>query len=112
MFSLSDEGQRILNQYYGGIPVKKSLWEQDFWKTGLLSGASADTVLIGIEQDMRDDYADLLIGDPEIYDKNIRLRTLFSAFLIRDYGDATKTANGITRYLEDFDAAANQTIQQ
>ena len=112
LFSLSDEGQRILNQYYGGIPVKKSLWEQDFWKRGLLSGASADTVLIGIEQDMRDDYADLLIGDPEIYDKNIRLRTLFSAFLIRDYGDATKTANGITRYLEDFDAAANQTIQQ
>lgn len=110
LFSVSDEGQKILNDYYGGIPVKKALWEQDFWKKGLLAGDNAKAVLYGIDYDVRDDFVQVLDGDADVYNKNIRLRTIFSALMQRDFGESNDSERAFKIYIKDFCLEAEMTI--
>lgn len=110
VFAGSREGQRILNEYYGGIPTNKTLWKDDFWKKGLLKGENADAVLIGIESDTRDDFTAVLSGDSDIFYKNIRLRTIFSAFMIREFGASNASDKLFKKSLNDFMQHAKLTI--
>ncbi len=84
-FSLSVEGQRILNKYYGGIPSNVDAQKEDFWKVGVFaSEENAENVLLGMEHDRRDDFFDSLHDSRNLFEENIRLRTMFSRVLFRD----------------------------
>lgn len=113
LFSLTSEGQEALIAYFGGIPVCKAAWEQDFWKVGLLSGENAETVLINIECDERDDFKELFENSRTLYDGVLRVRTLFASILYRDYTEEEKRKpESYKPALAKLETYINQTIKQ
>lgn len=108
LYSLTEEGQKILNGFYGGIPAVRSVWNKDFWKRGTLEGENGDKALIGIEYDVRDDFSALLAGDGQLYDRNIKLNGLVGAYFIRDYGEGTQNDSQFADAFKAFAEHANK----
>ncbi|MBO4325856.1 MAG: carbohydrate ABC transporter substrate-binding protein [Clostridia bacterium] len=108
-FSLTEEGQKILVKHYGGIPANRNMWGNDFWRTGVFSGDNADRALIGVDEGIRDDFTAALKGDNDIYNKNIRMRTVFSAVMVRELG-SSKGFDRFIRKLAVFQTDANKVI--
>ena len=108
-FSLTPEGQEILHRYFGGIPVNRSVWSSSFWRTGVFSGANGDRALIGVDNGFRNDFTDALTGDPDVYNKNVRMRTVFSAVMYRDFSGA-KGEKAFFTQLDIFSGDANGTV--
>ncbi len=90
LFALTLPGQQTLNQYFGGIPVNRRAFVSDFWKKGLLAGSNADTVLLRIDADERDDFLEAFEGAKYLYKGVLRTRTLFASLLYRDYAAVQK----------------------
>lgn len=105
LFGAAQEGQKALISYYGGIPANKTLWRQDFWKKGLLSGENSEIVLMHIDSDIRDDYADAFMTKADSYNGVLRTRTLFAALFYRDYGNSKK--NQLESYKNSLIALEN-----
>lgn len=112
LFSLTLPGQQILNQYFGGIPVNRRAFSLDFWKKGLLAGSNADTVLIRIDADERDDFLEAFESARYLYDGVLRTRTLFASLLYRDYATVQKRRPESYRpTLETLERQLNATIR-
>ena len=108
-FSVTEEGQKILISYYGGIPANRDMWGETFWRTGVFAGDNAERALIGVDEGLRDDFTAAISGDNEIYNKNIRMRTVFSAVMVRDFSGG----KGIDRFFKKmavFQEDANAVI--
>lgn len=108
-FCLTEKGQRILNSYFGGIPSNRNFWAADFWRTGVFQGGNGDNALIGIDQGRRDDFTAALKGGNDVYNKNIRMRTVFSAVMVREFG-GKKGIDKFIDHLEIFALDANKVI--
>lgn len=109
-FSQTLAGNSALHEYYRGIPTGKSLWSEDYWKTGLFSGANAENVLIGIENDARNDYVEVLSGDEAIYEKNIRFRAICSNLMLEEIKRSSKTTKAITEIMDTMAKFYNSTM--
>lgn len=108
LYSLSTDGQMILNEFYGGIPVNKTLWNQRFWRKGILAGENGNNALIGIETDVRDDFTEMLTYDENLYNENMKLNALIGAFIMRDYADATHSKDQLLESFTNFATYANR----
>ena len=108
-FSLTEEGQKLLISHYGGIPANRNMWDMDFWRTGVFSGDNALCALIGADDGVRDDFTAALKGDPDIYNKNIRMRSVYSAIMVRELNSA-KGFDNYMRKLAMFQIDANKVI--
>ena len=108
-FSLTAEGQEILISYCGGIPANRDMWGETFWRTGVFAGDNAERALIGVDDGLRDDFTAALSGDNEIYNKNIRMRTVFSAIMVREFSGA-KGMDRFFKKLAVFQEDANAVI--
>ena len=109
-FSQTVEGNKALHDYYGGIPSNDALWAEDYWKTGCFSGSNADNVLKGIENDGRDDYADILKGDAAVYEKNVRLRAIAAGYIMQDFRKSTKRIDAFEEFFSSIGRFFNSTI--
>jgi len=107
-FSLTAEGQEILHRYFGGIPVNKTVWSSGFWRTGVFAGDNGDRALVGVDNGFRNDFTDALVGDPNVYNKNVRMRTVFSAVMYREFGSSKNEKNFFAQ-LDAFCFDANRT---
>ena len=113
LFALTPEGQEALISYFGGIPTSKAAIEMDFWKVGLLAGENAETVLLNIDCDERDDFTEIFENCRTLYDGVLRTRTLFASILYRDYTEAEKRKPETYKTaLEELEKYINQTIKQ
>ncbi|HBV51109.1 MAG TPA: hypothetical protein DEF06_02375, partial [Clostridiales bacterium] len=84
----------------------------DFWKKGLLAGSNADTVLIRIDADERDDFLEAFESARYLYDGVLRTRTLFASLLYRDYATVQKRRPESYRpTLETLERQLNATIR-
>ena len=108
-FSLTEEGQKLLISHYGGIPANRTAWDMDFWRTGVFSGVNASRALIGVDDGVRDDFTAALKGDPDIYNKNIRMRSVYSAVMVREL-NSVKGFDNYMRKLAIFQKDANNVI--
>lgn len=117
LYAMSGEGQRLLNAAYGGIPVNKTLWSEDFWRVGYLACEGSDNVLVGIESDGVDHLYALLktsgqtaFGD--YYHTATRLDTLEWLYFYEEIGNADHTVSNYAKSrLEEFDSEANKLIR-
>lgn len=109
-FSQTVEGNKALHDYYGGIPSNDALWAEDYWKTGCFSGSNADNVLKGIENDSRDDYADILKGDAAVYEKNVRLRAIAAGYIMQDFRKSTRRIDAFEEIFSSIGRFFNSTI--
>lgn len=109
-FSKTLTGNSALNKYYGGIPTGENLWKESYWKSGLLSGLNAENVLIGIENDKRNDYVEILSGDGAVYEKNIRFRAICSNLMLEEIKRSSKSIKSITEIMETMTRNFNSTI--
>jgi ABC-type glycerol-3-phosphate transport system substrate-binding protein len=113
LFALTAEGQEALIAYFGGIPVSKSAMEMDFWRVGLLAGENAETVLLNIECDERDDFMEVFENARTLYDGVLRTRTLFASILYRDYTTEEKRKpESYKPVLAELEEYINQAIRQ
>lgn len=113
LFALTVEGQKAMTTYFGGIPVNKTAWEMDFWKIGLLAGENADTVLLNIDCDQRDDFMELFENSRSLYDGVLRVRTIFASILYRDYTEEEKRKpESYKPALTELETYINQTLRQ
>ena len=108
-FSVTEEGQKILISYYGGIPANRDMWGETFWRTGVFAGDNAERALIGVDDGVRDDFTAAISGDNEIYNKNIRMRTVFSAVMVREFGSG-KGFDKFIKKMAVFQEDANAVI--
>ena len=74
--------------------MNRRAFVSDFWKKGLLAGSNADTVLLRIDADERDDFLEAFEGAKYLYKGVLRTRTLFASLLYRDYA-AVRRAIGL-----------------
>ena len=109
-FSKTLAGNSALHKYYGGIPTGENLWKESYWKRGLLSGLNAENVLIGIENDKRNDYVEILSGDGAVYEKNIRFRAICSNLMLEEIKRSSKSIKSITEIMETMTRIFNSTI--
>jgi ABC-type glycerol-3-phosphate transport system substrate-binding protein len=113
LFALTAEGQQALISYFGGIPTSKTAIGMDFWRVGLLAGENAETVLVNIECDERDDFMELFENARSLYDGVLRTRTLFASILYRDYTEAEKRKpESYKPALAELETYINQTLRQ
>ena len=70
--------------------MNRRAFVSDFWKKGLLAGSNADTVLLRIDADERDDFLEAFEGAKYLYKGVLRTRTLFASLLYRDYAAVQK----------------------
>ena len=113
LFAFAPAGQEALIADFGGIPTGKAAIEKDFWRVGLLSGENAETVLINIECDERDDFTEIFENCRTLYDGVLRTRTLFASILYRDYTEAEKRKPETYKTaLAELENYINQTIRQ
>lgn len=110
-FAQTYKGNSALNSYYGGIPSNESLWGEEYWKKGCLQGENADNVLIGIENDKRDDYADILIKDEAIYEKNLRLRAISAGLLLQEFRETQRNIKNFEEIMNRMARYFNMTIK-
>ena len=85
------------------------MWDMDFWRSGVFSGDNALCALIGADDGVRDDFTAALKGDPDIYNKNIRMRSVYSAIMVRELNSA-KGFDNYMRKLAMFQIDANKVI--
>lgn len=117
LYAMGSEGQRLLNVAYGGIPVNKTLWGEDFWRVGYLACEGSENVLVGIESDGTDNLYALLktSGKTEFgdyYYTATRLDTLEWLYFYERIGNADHTvANYAQVWLIEFDTEANKLIR-
>ncbi len=117
LYAMSGEGQRLLHAAYGGIPVNKTLWGEDFWRVGYLACEGSDNVLTGIESDGSDHLYTLLKTDGktqfgDYYHTATRLDTLAWLYFYEEIGNADHTVSHYAKsWLAEFDAEANQLIR-
>lgn len=112
LYAMSGEGQKLLNAAYGGIPVNKTLWNEDFWRVGYLSCEGSENVLTGIEYDQPDNLYALLrtsgrtpFGD--YYHSATRLDTLEWLYFYEAIGNADHTVSDYAKNpLTEFDSEA------
>ena len=109
-FSQTLEGNSILNSYYSGIPANKELVSEDYWKTGYITGNNAESLLVGIENDKRDDYAELLKDDFYVFEKNLRMRSIASEYLNVEFKNSLKRENTTEKIFNDIAKIFNSTI--
>jgi ABC-type glycerol-3-phosphate transport system substrate-binding protein len=108
-FCLTETAQQILNGCFGGIPSSRAMLQSDFWRKGVFEGANGDNALIGIEEGRRDDFTAALKGDPDIYNKNVRMRSVFSAVMVREL-KSNKSQDKFIKNLGIFAEDANKVI--
>ncbi|MBQ5761466.1 MAG: carbohydrate ABC transporter substrate-binding protein [Clostridia bacterium] len=111
-FANSLEGNSILNRYYGGIPANKALWEESFWRTGVFAGENGDNALVGIENDVRDDYVDLFKGDVAVYEKNLRARCIMAYYLTQKYPSSGRSNESLIKHVKSAAREINNTINE
>ena len=117
LYAMSREGQKLLHAAYGGIPVNKTLWGEDFWRVGYLACEGSDNVLVGIESDGVDNlYALLKTGGKtqfgDYYYTATRLDTLEWLYFYEEIGNADHTVSHYAKkWLTEFDAEANKLIR-
>jgi ABC-type glycerol-3-phosphate transport system substrate-binding protein len=117
LYALSGEGQKLLHAAYGGIPVNKTLWDEDFWRVGYLACEGSDHVLTGIESDGPDNlYALLKAGGEtqfgDYYHTATRLDTLEWLYFYEEIGNADHTVSHYAKaWLAEFDSEANKLIR-
>ncbi len=117
LYAMSGEGQKLLHAAYGGIPVNKSLWSEDFWRVGYLACEGSDNVLVGIESDGVDNlYALLKTGGKTLfgdyYYSATRLDTLEWLYFYEEIGNADHTVSHYAqKWLAEFDTEANKLIR-
>lgn len=109
-FSQTITGNRTLHEYYGGIPACEKLWTESYWKTGLLSGINAENVLVGIENDKRNDYVEILSGDEAVYEKNIRFRAICSNLMLEEIKRSSKSIEAVKNIMDTMTRFFNSTI--
>lgn len=111
-YALSDEGQRLILPVYGGIPVNKAVWNEDFWRVGYLSCRGSDSVLCGIEQDRPDSLNEYLKVGESFYADATRLKALEWVYYYEKIGRTDKTVRDFSLpYLKDFQKYANQLLK-
>jgi ABC-type glycerol-3-phosphate transport system substrate-binding protein len=111
-FALTEQGQKILNKYYGGIPANKSTWNDDYWKKGL-QGDFVENILYGIENDKRNDFFELYVETEDPYYYALRTRVFYTCYMNRDYERIQKRPSGnFKQYLERFEKDINKMIGQ
>ncbi len=111
-FSQTLEGNSILNSYYSGIPANKDLVSEDYWRKGYITGDNAESLLVGIESDKRDDYAELLKGDFYVFEKNLRMRSIASEYLNVEFKNSKKRENITRKFFNDIAEIFNSTIKE
>lgn len=109
-FSQTLAGNSTLHEYYAGIPASKSLWKESYWKKGLFSGQNAESVLVGIENDTRNDFAEILSGDDAVYEKNIRFRAICSNLMLEEVKRGSKSIKAITEIMNTMAGFFNSTM--
>jgi ABC-type glycerol-3-phosphate transport system substrate-binding protein len=109
-FSKTLAGNSTLHEYYAGIPASKSLWKESYWKKGLFSGQNAESVLVGIENDTRNDFAEILSGDDAVYEKNIRFRAICSNLMLEEVKRGSKSIKAITEIMNSMAGFFNSTM--
>ena len=117
LYAMGSEGQKLLHAAYGGIPVNKTLWDEDFWRVGYLACEGSENVLVGIESDGADNLYALLktSGKTEFgdyYYTATRLDTLEWLYFYERIGNADHTVSNYAKtFLVEFDKEANKLIR-
>ncbi len=108
-FSLTEEGQKILVPCFEGIPANRDMWEEEFWRTGVFAGDNAQRALVGVDDGVRDDFTAAIASDNDIYNKNVRMRSVFSAIMVRELSSGRGLDNFMKK-LASFALDANKVI--
>lgn len=109
-YALSEEGQRLLNAAYPGIPVNKTTWDRDFWRTGALGCPGSDSILVGIEQDGADHLCEIIKPSIRTYATDcVRVRTMAWLYFYNEIGGCSHSVKEYWKpYLQEFETWANK----